>query len=162
MSARSSETEQLSAKEMETLEKLLVQKSDELTSTRNRLQAIDNSLLAWEKELIAMRTEIEKLTLELDALSRQEEDIKANMSVFESEAADRPEDAKRVKDLRSALDLNEKALAKAKSKSDAIESRCKDLQTQIMEAGGPKLKMQRTKVEGMTKALEDSTTTVSK
>jgi hypothetical protein len=48
--------------------------------------------------------------------------------------------------IQAAVKLNEEALAKAKAKSDKIEAKCKNIQQQIMDAGGPKLKMQKTKV----------------
>jgi structural maintenance of chromosome 4 len=151
MGQRAEDEPTMSAKDMELLEKQLAQQSDDLTSIRARLQALERSITTWERELQQARTDAEKLGMELQALTKEEADIRANMGIFEEEASVRPEDVKRIKELRTALELNEKALSKARAKSDVIESRCKDLQQQIMDAGGPKLRMQKTKVEGMTR-----------
>ena len=153
MGQRAEDDQALSPKELEAMEKQLTQQSDDLTAVRGRLQALDKALVAWERELQVARTDAEKLGLELQALAKEEEELRANMGVFEAEAVVRPEDVRRVKELRTALELNEKALAKARGKSDAIEGRCKELQQQIMDAGGPKLRMQKTKVEGMTRCF---------
>ena len=91
-------------------------------------QALERSLAQWEREVVAARTDAEKLSMELAALDKEEAELRANLSVFEAEATARPEDVKRVKELRAALDLNERALAKAKAKSDSFEERCKELQ----------------------------------
>jgi structural maintenance of chromosome 4 len=151
MGQRAEDDQAVSAKDLEVMEKQLAQQSDELTSIRGRLQALEKAIAGWERELQAARTDAEKLALELQALGKEEEELRANMGVFEADAVVRPEDVRRAKELRTALELNEKALAKAKGKSDAIEGRCKELQQQIMDAGGPKLRMQKTKVEGMTR-----------
>ncbi len=153
MGQRAEDDQALSAKDLEALETQLAQQSDKLTASRGRLQALDKALTAWERELQQARTDVEKLGLELEALTKEEEELRSNMGVFEADAVVRPEDVRRVKELKTALDLNEKALAKARGKSETIEGKCKELQQQIMEAGGPKLRMQKTKVEGMTRWL---------
>lgn len=164
MSSKSSVSSEgaLSEKELIALEKSLAKQCDELTATRAKTQQADKAIAQWSREVEELCVAVQRLELELSALSKEQAELSANMSVYEAEAKAGPSDKSKVKELEEALALNEKALAKAKSKSDVLESKCKELQQQIMDAGGQKLKMQKTKVDGMQKALEEATANISK
>jgi len=100
--------------------------------------------------------------MELEALVKEEAETRDNLKVFEAEVKANPENVGAVKDLQKKLKETEGELEKARVKSDAVEAKCKNLQEQIMNAGGDKLRMQKKKVEGMTFALEEATTAVGK
>jgi structural maintenance of chromosome 4 len=87
--------------------------------------------------------------MELEALVKEEGETRENLKVFEEDVKANPEDVGKVKELQKQLKAAEAELEKARAKSDAVEATCKDLQDQIMNAGGDKLRMQKKKVSGI-------------
>ena len=152
----------LSPKELEALEKKLAAASDELTSTRTKVQQLERAVEQGEAECQRLQGALSKLEMELDALAKEEAETRENLKVFEAEANANVPDDKKCKALMKQLEEAEAELARAREKSDKAESKCKALQEEILNAGGEKLRLQKKKVEGMKVALEEATSLVSK
>ena len=152
----------LSPKELDALEKKLAAASDELTSTRTKVQQLERAVEQGEAECQRLQGALSKLEMELDALAKEEAETRENLKVFEAEANANVPDDKKCKALMKQLEEAETELAKARDKSDKAESKCKALQEEILNAGGEKLRLQKKKVEGMKVALEEATSLVSK
>ncbi|KAG0242079.1 hypothetical protein BGW41_004895 [Actinomortierella wolfii] len=117
--------------------------------------------MSLERELQSTRTSIPKmemrqsmLQVEVEATRKRMDESVRRVEQLKREAEPKPDQVAKMKQLASKADKLRKEVDAIKVNTVAIEAKIKELQNKILDAGGVKLRAQKSKVEGFREQIE--------
>ncbi|KAF9971964.1 hypothetical protein BGZ73_004997 [Actinomortierella ambigua] len=117
--------------------------------------------MSLERELQSTRTNIPKmemrqsmLQVEVNAIKKQMDDAVRRVEQLKREAEPKPSEVAKIKALAEKADVLRKEVEAIKLNTVDIEAKIKELQNKILDAGGVKLRAQKSKVEGLREQIE--------
>lgn len=137
---------------------------DQCRETQEELKQIANALAKGQLSLVEceeqlMRTEAELSLIEglLRSLPAELEMIETNIASINQKSSIglSVEDEKEIKKLNQQISAGEVKLSKIRSIMSPIEAALVEIQQKILDAGGIKFKVQRSKVEGLTEQVDN-------
>ncbi|KAK9239271.1 RecF/RecN/SMC [Lipomyces kononenkoae] len=139
------------------LEKIEIQYAEserELAQAQERVNNMEDSLKDLKKRKPKLELSISKTQLEIQALGTHLLDAKKMMNDLKAELASNSANDKVAKGLEKKLAGIEKEIVQLREKRSTIENEIKDLEEKIMEIGGVKLRIQKSKVDGILQQIE--------
>ncbi|KAF9161876.1 hypothetical protein DFQ26_004065 [Actinomortierella ambigua] len=114
-----------------------------------------------ERELQSTRTNIPKmemrksmLQVEVNSIKKQMDDAVRRVEQLKREAEPKPNEVAKIKALADKAESLRKEVEAIKLNTVGIEAKIKELQNKILDAGGVRLRAQKSKVEGLREQIE--------
>ena len=154
----------LSSEEVAQMESDVGALSHRLKTVKQRKAEALRELQNGEKKLANLSMATKKASMEVETVVTQLEELRARVPELEkaAKAAPKDSDMARIKELEANLKAAAKSLEKAEKPAQALEAEVCDLQTEISNVGGDKLKKHKKKFEKASAQLDDARSNATK
>jgi structural maintenance of chromosome 4 len=153
---KSTQSSDFSPEEIEDMNTEVKKLSDSLMNSKGHRMDIEKELQELSASIDVLEVEIPKLENELKSMKLTEEQLNSQLEKLEEECHLSPEQQKQVKEKEGNLEKLEKEMEKIKKSSSKLEQEIKEIEKKILDAGGMKLKIQKSKVDSLNEQIENA------
>ncbi|KAK9479861.1 RecF/RecN/SMC [Lipomyces japonicus] len=147
-------TDSISDHDIKRLEDEYATHESELESAQAKFNKMEDALRELQNSKPNLEVAISKTELEIQALGTHYQDCKKMLDELRTEFRAISADDGTTKALRSKIGDAEAEVQALKKKSSIIENEISNLEEKIMEIGGVKLRIQKSKVDGIQQQIE--------
>lgn len=144
----------LSPEEVQQLETVAADADGALRTCRARRRELEQEMHQLKKEVERLQESIPKLRMEAQGLPALRQQLERQVRELRDQCELSAEDQRKLHEHEEAFAAMQKAIAKKKPAVDRLEAEVQQLQQQILDVGGPRLKRQQAKVDEATEAAE--------
>jgi structural maintenance of chromosome 4 len=144
----------MSDDELAKLQKEFESKAEELQDLRRRKQELEANIESLTSQIATLEVEIPKLDMDISTMGTHEKELKARIPELEASTKMSSDEQKQISALQKVVNEREKELNDTKKQCSKLEETVQELQKQIMEAGGTKLRVQKSKVESLNNQID--------
>jgi structural maintenance of chromosome 4 len=149
----------LEDKEEELLEKISKQSEDvkaKLLTLRQRRKEIKDELRQLNKIIKSLEMELPKLTLEISGCDTTRRELSKLIPQLREQCQVSDEDSRKRATVKANISQCKSDMTSCVSLADKLEEDVSNLQKEILDAGGPRLKLQKENCEKILSALNDA------
>eukprot|EP00256_Glycine_max_P042888 XP_006593676.1 structural maintenance of chromosomes protein 4 isoform X2 [Glycine max] len=128
-------------------EKELSRLTDKLNDIRQRIMAAVQRYQASEKAVAALEMELAKSQKEVDSLNSQYNYIEKQLDSLEAASTPQEDELDRLKELKKIVSAEEREINRLNNGSKQLKEKALELQRNLENVGGEKLKSQKSKVQ---------------
>lgn len=143
-----------SEKDLKILEDELAGSEQRFEQEQAKVNAMEDALRELKKRKPKVEISISKIELEIQAMGTHLLDTKKMLTDLRAELDSNSTDPAAVKKLEKSIAGFELQVDQFREKTSSIENEIKDLEEQIMQIGGVKLRIQKSKVDGIKQQME--------
>ncbi|XP_020526509.1 structural maintenance of chromosomes protein 4 isoform X1 [Amborella trichopoda] len=143
-------------------EKELSELVEQLRSLRQRLGDLVRQYQASEKASSRLEMELAKARMEIDGLNAQYSDIEKQLDSLKAASHPRKDELERLAELDKTIAVEEKELERLLKGSKNLKEKASELQNKIENAGGDRLKKQKSKVDKLQSDIDKSNTEINR
>ncbi|KAK7206831.1 RecF/RecN/SMC [Myxozyma melibiosi] len=144
----------ISEKEFKKIETELAKAEQRFQEEQAKVNVMEDALSELKKRKPKLEVSISKIELEIQAMGTHLLDAKKMLAELKSELDSSSADDAAVKKLEKKISGLEAEAEQIRSKTSSIEDEIKGLEEQIMQIGGVKLRIQKSKVDGIMQQIE--------
>lgn len=154
-------TDASAADEVSNLEQTVCRLEEQLTEIREQEKSSEEIITRCAPQIMTTRMNINKLTIEITGLSKQEPELKSQISSQIQKVKECIPNAKRVKELEAKVQATEKECRKTELDVKAIEEKVSIVHEKIMEITEGKTKKAQEKLDNVIKKWEKTRSTIT-
>ncbi|KAG8482611.1 hypothetical protein CXB51_024368 [Gossypium anomalum] len=143
-------------------EKELANMVDSLNNIRQRIADAARRYQASEKVVAELEMEIAKSQKEVDSLNSEYKYLEKQLDSLEAASRPKKDEIDRLEELKKIISTEEKEIDRLIQGSKKLKEKASDLQNKIENAGGEKLKTQKTKVEKIQSDIDKNSTEINR
>ncbi|GFR52831.1 hypothetical protein Agub_g15457, partial [Astrephomene gubernaculifera] len=148
--------------ELREVERQAEQLGRAVQGARERVAAAQAGVRGAEREVAALELELPKARMEAEANTQRAADLAERMAGLQEGVQVDAADASRIKELHIKVSKEKVELMTLKEQCSDLDKKATSLQNKIDNAGGEKLRSQKTKVEKTRKKIEEAEADISK
>ena len=148
--------------QLKDLEQRLQGLQERMNNIRTQIRNISNELRNCNKCLEKAKINNRKLNMELNGLGQRKEGLEEQVPEIEAAAEMNDDDQDNMQELEEEKKEKHEEFLIAQHNSELIEDKIRDLEEEILNAGGNNLREQKNKVDAMKKKLKDKQKLVTK
>ncbi|KAL5999451.1 Structural maintenance of chromosomes protein 4 [Asimina triloba] len=152
----------VSGEAVENAEKELGELVNEINRLRQSIRDAVWRYQASEKSSAHSKMELAKCQKEIDSLTAQHDYIEKQLDSLKAASQPRREELDRLEELDKIISLEEKELERLAEGSKKLKEKASELQNEIENAGGEKLKNQKLKVEKKQSDIDKRSTEINR
>ncbi|KAK5802271.1 Structural maintenance of chromosomes 4 -like protein [Gossypium arboreum] len=143
-------------------EKELANMVDSLNNIRQRIADAARRYQASEKVVAELEMEIAKSQKEVDSLNSEYKYLEKQLDSLEAASRPKKDEIDRLEELKKIISTEEKEIDRLIQGSKKLKEKASDLQNKIENAGGEKLKTQKSKVEKIQSDIDKNSTEINR
>ncbi|TYI63426.1 hypothetical protein E1A91_D09G016700v1 [Gossypium mustelinum] len=143
-------------------EKELANMVDSLNNIRQRIADATRRYQASEKVVAELDMEIAKSQKEVDSLNSEYKYLEKQLDSLEAASRPKKDEIDRLEELKKIISTEEKEIDRLIQGSKKLKEKASDLQNKIENAGGEKLKTQKSKVEKIQSDIDKNSTEINR
>ncbi|PPD85703.1 hypothetical protein GOBAR_DD17367 [Gossypium barbadense] len=143
-------------------EKELANMVDSLNNIRQRIADAARRYQASEKVVAELDMEIAKSQKEVDSLNSEYKYLEKQLDSLEAASRPKKDEIDRLEELKKIISTEEKEIDRLIQGSKKLKEKASDLQNKIENAGGEKLKTQKSKVEKIQSDIDKNSTEINR
>ncbi|XP_017975842.1 PREDICTED: structural maintenance of chromosomes protein 4 isoform X1 [Theobroma cacao] len=143
-------------------EKELATLVESLNSIRQRIADAVRRYQASEKIVVQLEMEIAKNQKEIDSLNSEYKYLEKQLDSLEAASRPKQDEVHRLEQLKETISAEEKEIDRLIKGSKQLKEQALDLQNKIENAGGEKLKTQKSKVEKIQSDIDKNSTEINR
>ncbi|XVF14265.1 hypothetical protein REPUB_Repub09cG0043700 [Reevesia pubescens] len=143
-------------------EKELATMVDSLNSIRQRIAEAVRRYQASEKVVAQLEMEIAKSLKEIDSLNSEYKYLEKQLDSLEAASRPKQDEIDRLEELKKIISTEEKEIDRLILGSKQLKEQAIDLQNKIENAGGERLKTQKSKVEKIQSDIDKNNTEINR
>ncbi|KAJ4900913.1 Structural maintenance of chromosomes protein 4 [Raphanus sativus] len=143
-------------------EKELFKIVDMLSHIREKFGNAVRQYRAAENEVSRLEMELAKSQREIESLNSEHNYLEKQLASLEAASQPKTDEIDRLKELKKIISKEEKEIEKLEKGSKQLKDTALELQTNIENAGGEKLKGQKAKVEKIQSDIDKSNTEINR
>ncbi|XP_054803249.1 structural maintenance of chromosomes protein 4 [Prosopis cineraria] len=143
-------------------EKELSEMVDSLNTIRQRILDAGRRYQASEKAVTALEMELAKAQKEVDSLNSQHSYIEKQLASLEASSQPKKDELDRLEQLKKIISTEELEISKLTDGSKQLKEEALKLQRNIENAGGERLKLQKSKVEKIQSDIDKSNSEINR
>lgn len=159
---RTQAAEEVSPEQVKQLEQLLGEKNAALRGVRVKIGEVQELLTRRTAELSALETKSQKLTALLRSLPQELAQVEAELAGLGQKHLLSKAEQDKLNKLRKELQAQENKLSTTVSEMAPLIAECEVIKGKLMDAGGVKVRAQRSKVEGIREQIATLTDLVNR
>ncbi|KAA3456036.1 structural maintenance of chromosomes protein 4 [Gossypium australe] len=144
------------------VEKELANMVDSLNNIRQRIADAARRYQASEKVVAELEMEIAKSQKEVDSLNSEYKYLEKQLDSLEAASRPKKDEIDRLEELKKIISTEEKEIDRLIQGSKKLKEKASDLQNKIENAGGEKLKTQKSKVEKIQSDIDKNSTEINR
>ncbi|EXB31972.1 Structural maintenance of chromosomes protein 4 [Morus notabilis] len=152
----------VSAEAVANAEKELFMMVEKLKSIRERISDAVRRYQASEKTVAHLEMELAKTQKEIDSLDTQHNYLEKQRDSLEAASQPKQEELNRLEELKNIISAEEKVIDKLIKGSEKLKDKASELQRNIENAGGERLKAQKSKVNKIQSDIEKNSTDINR
>lgn len=129
---------------------------EKIQYSRNRRRTIKDELRKLARAVKSLETSLPKLSLEIEGCDTTRDDLTKLIPELRLQSEISPEDMEKVNELRESVESCKMNMKSCVELAAQLEMKVAKLQKDILDAGGPRLKKQKTKCEKILSQLDES------
>ncbi|GMI99235.1 ARABIDOPSIS THALIANA STRUCTURAL MAINTENANCE OF CHROMOSOME 4 [Hibiscus trionum] len=143
-------------------EKELANMVDSLNTIRQRIADAVRRYQASEKVVAELEMEIAKSQKEVDSLNSEYKYLEKQLDSLEAASRPKQDEINRLEELKKIISTEEKEIDRLIQGSKKLKEKASDLQNKIENAGGERLKKQKSKVEKIQSDIDKNSTEINR
>ncbi|KAK7266394.1 hypothetical protein RIF29_19038 [Crotalaria pallida] len=143
-------------------EKELSGLTDKLNNIRRRIADAVKQYQASEKAVAALEMELAKSQKEVDSLNSQHSYIEKQLNSLEAASKPQEDELDRLKELKNIISAEEREINRLTEGSKQLKAKALELQKNIENAGGEKLKSQKSKVKKIQADIDKNNSEINR
>ncbi|XP_020239065.1 structural maintenance of chromosomes protein 4 [Cajanus cajan] len=143
-------------------EKELSRLTDKLNDIRQRIMAAAQRYQASEKAVAALEMELAKCQKEVDSLNSQYNYIEKQLDSLEAASTPQEDELDRLKELKKIVSAEEKEINRLTNGSKQLKEKALELQRNLENVGGEKLKSQKSKVQKIQSDIDKNNSEINR
>ncbi|KAK8334912.1 hypothetical protein V6Z11_A09G019200 [Gossypium hirsutum] len=143
-------------------EKELANMVDSLNNIRQSIADAARRYQASEKVVAELEMEIAKSQKEVDSLNSEYKYLEKQLDSLEAASRPKKDEIDRLEELKKIISTEEKEIDRLIQGSKKLKEKASDLQNKIENAGGEKLKTQKSKVEKIQSDIDKNSTEINR
>ncbi|CAI8608890.1 unnamed protein product [Vicia faba] len=150
-------------------DKALASAERELSGLTDKLKAIHRRMMdavkryqVAEKNIAALEMELRKSEQELESLQVQRVDIEKQLGSLEVASVPQKDELDRLKELQKIISAEEKEIGRLTSGSKKLKEKVSELQKNIENSGGERLKSQKLKVQRIQSDIDKTSSEINR
>ncbi|CAJ2635956.1 unnamed protein product [Trifolium pratense] len=152
----------VSGEAVATAEKELSGLTDKLNAIRQRMVDAVKRYQAAEKTIAALDMELAKSQKEVDSLNSQHSYIERQLGSLEAASKPQENELDRLKELKKIISAEEREINRLTDGSKKLKEKVSELQRNIENAGGEKLKSQKLKVQKIQSDIDKTSSEINR
>ncbi|KAF4390757.1 hypothetical protein G4B88_015647 [Cannabis sativa] len=152
----------VSAEAIASAEKELSTMVEKLKSIRGRISDAERRYQASEKAVSQLEMELAKTQKEIDSLNTQHNYLEKQRDSLEAASQPRKAELNRLQELKKLISAEEKEIDKLTKGSKQLKEKALELQKNIENAGGERLKSQKAKVNKIQSDIDKNSTDINR
>lgn len=154
--------DELSPEQVARLEKERDAADEELRQHRVQVREVEKQIEEHKARLPQIDMALDKIAMDLSIGEKRVAEARKRIEELKSQSKPDAGDAKRIAELEAQLATSGKEIVKLSEKTAAIDADIKAFQEKILEAGGVRLRSQKSKVDGMKEMIDLNSERVTK
>ncbi|XP_028198158.1 structural maintenance of chromosomes protein 4-like isoform X2 [Glycine soja] len=143
-------------------EKELSRLTDKLNDIRQRIMAAVQRYQASEKAVAALEMELAKSQKEVDSLNSQYNYIEKQLDSLEAASTPQEDELDRLKELKKIVSAEEREINRLNNGSKQLKEKALELQRNLENVGGEKLKSQKSKVQKIQSDIDRNSSEINR
>ncbi|CAJ1946988.1 unnamed protein product [Sphenostylis stenocarpa] len=143
-------------------EKELSELSDKLNYIRQRIMVAGQRYQTSEKAVAALEMELAKSQKEVDSLNSQLNYIERQLDSLEAASMPQEDELDRLKELKKIVSAEEKEIERLTNGSKQLKEKALELQRNLENVGGEKLKSQKSKVQKIQSDIDKNSSEINR
>ncbi|KAK9039483.1 hypothetical protein V6N11_014683 [Hibiscus sabdariffa] len=143
-------------------EKELANMVDSLNTIRKKIDEAIRNYQASEKVVAELEMEIAKSQKEVDSLNSEYKYLEKQLDSLEAASRPKQDEISRLEELKKIISTEEKEIDRIIQGSKKLKEKASDLQNKIENAGGERLKTQKSKVEKIQSDIDKNSTDINR
>ncbi|KAL4353129.1 hypothetical protein GQ457_06G042040 [Hibiscus cannabinus] len=143
-------------------EKELANMVDSLNTIRKKIDEAIRNYQASEKVVAELEMEIAKSQKEVDSLKSEYKYLEKQLDSLEAASRPKQDEISRLEELKKIISTEEKEIDRIIQGSKKLKEKASDLQNKIENAGGERLKTQKSKVEKIQSDIDKNSTDINR